>query len=418
MEPQVVAAIVAASVSVLTLIGTLAAQYFGRRATGKDTGKTLDRTFAEQREQLAKTLAEQRDQLAKTLAEQRTRTLNERFATAAGQLGSDKPSAVRLAGVYAMAGLADDWEENRQTCVDVLCAYLRLPYEPDPGEEAAGVQADRAARAEAAAQRLAFRASREVRHTVIRVITAHLSGDARDSWQGLNFDFTDVVFDGGDFRYAKFSGNVSFADAEFTGRVSFAGAEFSADTVDFSYAKFSGGEIDFDGAKFPGDVSFVFARFSGGTVNFGAEFTGGTVSFAGAEFSGGTVGFGEAKFSGGEIDFDRAEFPGDVSFWGAEFTGSDVHFGSAKFTRGTVDFSYAKFTGGEVRFTGAEFAGGTVRFGDAKFPLGEVGFEGARFTDGTVDFGDVDDWSHPPLFNWNGEPPTGVILPTGTDVTP
>ena len=35
-----------------------------------------------------------------------------------------------------MAGLADDWPENRQTCVDVLCAYLRMPYEPDPGESA------------------------------------------------------------------------------------------------------------------------------------------------------------------------------------------------------------------------------------------------------------------------------------------
>ena len=38
-----------------------------------------------------------------TLAEQRPRTLNERFATAAGQLGSDKQPALRLAGVYAMA---------------------------------------------------------------------------------------------------------------------------------------------------------------------------------------------------------------------------------------------------------------------------------------------------------------------------
>jgi hypothetical protein len=65
-----------------------------------------------------------------------------------------------------MAGLADDWEENRQTCVDVLCGYLRMPYEPDPGEEAPGPE------------RLAFRASREVRHTVIRVITAHLQGGA------------------------------------------------------------------------------------------------------------------------------------------------------------------------------------------------------------------------------------------------
>ena len=122
MSPQVTAAVIAAGVVVLTVIATVAVQISGRRATSRDTQKALE---------------EQRKQLDRTLAEQRTRTLNERFATAAGQLGNDKPPAVRLAGVYAMAGLADDWPENRQTCVDVLCAYLRMPYEPDPGEEAA-----------------------------------------------------------------------------------------------------------------------------------------------------------------------------------------------------------------------------------------------------------------------------------------
>src|SRR6516164_1439959 len=225
MSPEVTAAIIAASVSFLTLIGTLAAQYFGRRATSK--------------------------QLDKTLAEQRTRTLNERFATAAEQLGSDKP-AVRLAGVYAMAGLADDWEENRQTCVDVLCAYLRMPYEPDPGQDAPEPQ------------RLAFQAIREVRHTVIRVITAHLKKDAAVPWQGLNFDFTGVVFDGGDFSRAQFSG----------GEVHFRGAQFSGGEVDFSLAYFSGSKVELGGAQ-----------FSGGTVHFGgAQFAGGTVDFGGAQF--------------------------------------------------------------------------------------------------------------------------------------
>jgi hypothetical protein len=70
MSPQVTAAIIAASVSFLTLIGTLAAQYFGRRATSRDTQQALE---------------EQSKQLDRTLAEQRTRTLNERFATATGQ---------------------------------------------------------------------------------------------------------------------------------------------------------------------------------------------------------------------------------------------------------------------------------------------------------------------------------------------
>ena len=207
----------------------LAAQYFGHRATSK--------------------------QLDRTLAEQRTRTLNERFATAAEQLGSDKP-AVRLAGVYAMAGLADDWKENRQTCVDVLCAYLRMPYEPDPGQGAPEVQ------------RLAFQATREVRHTVIRVITAHLQMFTALSWQGLNFDFTGVVFDGGDFTGATFSG----------GTVSFYGARFSGSRV-----------------------SFINATFSGSTVYFAAEFSGGEIDFRSARFSSGTVGFGLARFSGSRV---------------------------------------------------------------------------------------------------------------------
>lgn len=35
---------------------------------------------------------------------------------------------------WTMAGQAADRAENRQTCVDVLCAYLRMPYAPDPGD--------------------------------------------------------------------------------------------------------------------------------------------------------------------------------------------------------------------------------------------------------------------------------------------
>ena len=108
MDPTVVAAWIAAGVSVLTLVGTLAAQYLGHRANSKDAEKTtedqrrqLDLTFAEQRDQLDRTLTEQREhldltlaeqsrQLDRTLEEQRIRTWNERFATAAEQLGSDK----------------------------------------------------------------------------------------------------------------------------------------------------------------------------------------------------------------------------------------------------------------------------------------------------------------------------------------
>jgi hypothetical protein len=349
MSPEVIAAVIAAGASVLTLIGTLAAQYFGGRAASKDAEKSLaeqreqlSKTFAEQREQLTntlqaqseqldRTLAEQSKQLDRTLAEQRTRTLNERFTTAAEQLGSDKP-AVRLAGVYAMAGLADDWEENRQTCVDVLCAYLRMPYEPDPGQGAPEPQ------------RLAFKAIREVRHTVIRVITAHLKKDAAVSWQCLNFDFTGVVFDGGDFMEAQFSGGI----------------------VSFSYAQFSGGR-----------VSFSSARFSGGHVSFiGAQFSGGAVDFSRAQFSGGTVYFVIMEFSGGHVNFDGA-----------------------------------RFSGGHVLFTGSKFSGGAVTFDGGRFSGGRVSFSLAALSGSTIDFSNAADWSSPPEFPWTDTPPSGVKLP-------
>jgi uncharacterized protein YjbI with pentapeptide repeats len=381
MSPEVTAAVIAASVSVLTLIGTLAAQYFGRRATSRDTQKT----FAEQREQLDKTLAEQGKQLDRTLAEQRTRTLNERFATAAEQLGSDKP-AVRLAGVYAMAGLADDWEENRQTCVDVLCAYLRMPYEPDPGQDAPEPQ------------RLAFQAIREVRHTVIRVITAHLKKDAAVSWHGLNFDFTGVVFDGGGFSHAQFSsGTVNFRSAQFSsGTVDFRSAQFSGAVVNFGSAQFSGGTVDFRSAQF----SFGSGQFSG------------AVDFGDAQFSSGTVDFGQARFSGGEVRFNSAQFSGGtVNFRSARFTSSMFYFGGAQFSGGTVDFSSAQFSGGTVHFGDAQFSGGTVDFGGAKFSGGEVYFNFAQFSGGKVDFSDAADWSFAPEFPWTDTPPSGVKLP-------
>ncbi|MCX4617950.1 pentapeptide repeat-containing protein [Streptomyces mirabilis] len=149
----------------------------------------------------------------------------DRYTTAAEQLGHDQ-AAVRLAGVYALARLADDWAEQRQVCIDVLCAYLRMPYEPDP--TALGHKAG----------------EREVRHTIIRVIRDHLRDpDASTSWSTYAFDFIGVAFDGGDFSRSHFLGTVSFVGAEFSGGiVSFVGAEFSGGTVSFGDATFSGGK--------------------------------------------------------------------------------------------------------------------------------------------------------------------------------
>jgi uncharacterized protein YjbI with pentapeptide repeats len=366
------------------------------------------------------------------VAEDRSTVFNERFATAATQLGDSQP-AVRLAGAYAMAGLADDWVENRQTCVDVLCAYLRLPYDPDPGEHADS------------ADRAAYRAYREVRHTIIRLIGNHLRPGAAESWQGYDLDFTGVVFDGGNFSGARFSGRtirfnsasfvggeVAFPRAVFSAEVDFAGAVFSGGTVDFAGAVFSGGAVDFADAVFSGGtVHFADAVFSGGTVHFTFAAFSAAVDFAGAVFSGGEVDFAfvtfsgsgmvrfNAIFSGGEVDFDRAVFSGGaVDFGGAKFSGGAVDFGGVKFSAGTVDFASAEFSGGTVHFASAEFSAGTVHFRGAKFSAGTVDFASAEFSGGTVDFRDPGRWSQPPVLGWEGAPPAGVKLPSETDPPP
>ena len=287
-----------------------------------------------------------------------TRLHTERFTTAVSQLGSDS-AAVQLGGVHALAGLADDAPTRalRQTCIDVLCAFLRLPYTAETDLPANDATA-----------RHDYLSLREVRHTVIRLIRDHLrlKREHAHSWQGHDFDFTDVTFDGGDFS----------------------GAVFSGGTANFNTAEFSGGFVDFDSATFSsGAVTFHSATFSGSTVNFNsAKFSGGAVTFNSAEFSGGAVTFYAAKFSGGAVDFHATAFSGaTVDFDSAEFSGSTVVF-AARFSDGVIDFSAARFSGGMVTFHSVEFSGATVDFFSAAFPGGSVVFTRAKFSGGAVTF--------------------------------
>ncbi|MDX3265566.1 pentapeptide repeat-containing protein [Streptomyces sp. MI02-2A] len=331
-----------------------------------------------------------------------TRLHTERFTTAVSQLGNDS-AAVRLGGVHALAGLADDapTRDLRQTCIDVLCAYLRLPYT---------AEADLPARDPEA--RHTYLSLREVRHTVLRLIRDHLRLNPRDphSWRGHHFDFTAVIFDGGDFSEAVFSG----------GTVSFNGAVFSGGTVSFNGAVFSGGKVDFGSARFSGGaVSFRRTVFSGGTVSFrDAVFSESPVDFGRAQFSGGTVDFGGAGFAGRKVDFEGARFSGStVSFGDTKFSGGTVSFHDAGYFDGAVYFGRVRFSGGTVDFGGAGFAGGTVDFEGARFSGSTVDFRGARFSGSTVSFGNAAfSGGTVDLTQATGTAPSGLPLPNGSPV--
>jgi uncharacterized protein YjbI with pentapeptide repeats len=236
--------------------------------------------------------------------------LKDRFERAAGQLGHGS-AAVRLAGVVAMARLADEWADERQMCVGVLCAYLRVSSRTAGGEDVG---------------------EPEVRQTIVRSIAERLRADARVSWSGCDLDFTGVTFDGADFSDVRFTG----------GRVSFDSATFPGGKVSFDRASFSGGKVSFDESRFSGaSVWFSVAKFSGGLVTFNdADFSGGSVMFGAAKFSGASVWFDRATFSKGQVAFDVATFSkGQVSCGDARFSGGQVSFAGARFSGGTVDLS-------------------------------------------------------------------------------
>lgn len=259
---------------------------------------------------------------------ERIRVLNDRFITACAQLGNES-ATVRLAGVYAVAALADDWESERKICLEVLCGYLRMPY----------IHAS------------APRGEREVRQSIVRVIRDHLRRGSRVSWRGHDFDFTGATFDGADFQDAIFSGGtITFANCEFIdGAVDFGGAHFCGACLYFGDSRLSSGAaLIFLRASFSRKhvwLSFPRMDFDGGQVMFDLmEHRGGSISFDSARISGTTIGFSRAKFNGGLVEFDNAIISGDgvVDFAEATVAGDSVlTFRNVRFNGGLVDLSKA-----------------------------------------------------------------------------
>lgn len=171
-----------------------------------------------------------------------------------------------------MAALADDWNARNkpadaQTCIDVLCGYLRTPRQPPEGQ----VDEDKA--------KALHQAETTVRQTIITTFRTHLSSgtEAEPStgpWSHHDFDLSHAVFD--------FDFNLGLS--RFTGtEVSFARAEFVSDRVSFAQAEFAGDYVSFSGSTFTGDrVSFYRAEFTANHVSFTrAEFAASHVSFMG-----------------------------------------------------------------------------------------------------------------------------------------
>jgi len=183
-----------------------------------------------------------------TLEHQREVTVEQRitelYTRAVDQLGNGQ-APVRLGGLHALERLAQNNPVQRQTIVDVICAYLRMPYAlPDdkpPGEDA---PAEAHTRYEQRRQEL------QVRLTAQRILAAHLWPDAVGTfWPDIDLDLTEAQLHRLDLT------NCHIRNAQFDG------AQFSGD-AGFNNAKFSR-KAGFDGAQFSGSATFNKAQFSG-----------------------------------------------------------------------------------------------------------------------------------------------------------
>ncbi|MGB6164706.1 MAG: pentapeptide repeat-containing protein [Pseudonocardiaceae bacterium] len=215
--------------------------------------------------------------------------ITELYTRAVDQLGNGQ-APVRLGGLHALERLAQNNPVQRQTIVDVICAYLRMPYAlPDdkpPGEDA---PAEAHTRYEQRRQEL------QVRLTAQRILAAHLWPDAVGTfWPDIDLDLTEAQLHRLDLA------NCHIRNAQFDG------AQFSGD-AGFNNAKFSR-KAGFDGAQFSGSAWFNGAQFSRAAEFDGAQFSK-YAGFHGAQFSM-DAGFDGAQFSG-SATFDKAQFSGD-----------------------------------------------------------------------------------------------------------
>lgn len=154
-------------------------------SVGVGTGGLFALWLASRRQRSTEsTLALQREVSRTTVADSTERRITEQYNKAIEQLGHEHP-AVRIGGLYSLERVAQHHPSLRQTVVDVLCGYLRLPFTP-PGSDATAAEA----------------AELEVRNTVQSLFWEHLGdpgvrGSSQRTteryWPNLDLDLSRAV---------------------------------------------------------------------------------------------------------------------------------------------------------------------------------------------------------------------------------
>jgi hypothetical protein len=220
------------------------------------------------------TYLQNRTEQNRTYKQRQAEQVNELYAKAVEQLGSDK-APVRLGALYALERLAQDNPEQQPTAVDVFCAYLRMPYDI-PGEPPANdaQDAEYARFTERTQELLVRRAAQEILAKHLKPTDDFFWKDSRINLSGavlINLDFGSCRMSAAHFLRTQFRGPTIFHYANFDGDANFDGADFDPKTGayvgDFKWWQ---ADMGFDCVRFNGDVSFYEFSFRG-SVTFNAS---------------------------------------------------------------------------------------------------------------------------------------------------
>lgn len=298
-----------------------------------------------------------------TAREEKTLTTSrqERYLKAVELLDSSH-SYTRLGAVHALVALADEYltdqtlqaEEKHpegQRIVDVLCAYIRTPFElafrydelsqnkPSPhGSYRENHQ-------EFSVHRAELLAEAKVRQQALQEIHRRLrhfpQGDRRNyvegSWSGFEYDFSNSVF----FYPVDMKDSLYQNSVDFSGCTYYASAEFSGSTYERS-AYFCDSTY-YDWVFFNNSTYFGEAQWSGSTYHDSARFSW-------------SVYYGEVSFHnsvyGGSVFFDQSLYYDEALFYSSTYRGEAGLDGSLY--RGSVFVSDSVFDG-EISLYGSVF---------------------------------------------------------------
>ncbi len=243
----------------------------------------------------------QRHELELRRADQdRDRISDERFAKAVELLGHEADQ-VRVGALHALAGLAKGREAYTQTVLDILCSYLRRPFEhPRPAGNRTPVL-----------EKPEQERELQVRLTAQRLIVELLPAADSPGELGYDLDLTGALLEYFDLsgrkigkllmRHSGLYSSTNFSGCVFLGPVYLTASGTAkgravgrfrcSDTRFDQRAWFSGvsfsEDADFDGTVFAGPASFKDAIFAKNADFSGAEFHG-SLDLRRAEFNGAT----------------------------------------------------------------------------------------------------------------------------------